>query len=384
MKNILMIHHSSELYGSDKVFLSIVKCINRNMFRPIVILPKHGILSDLIEREGIRVYFSPLARIERNLLSLRRIPIIGKNLVKSLFGISRIEGVKRVDFIYSSSLHVLSGAIWAVVQGKTHVWHVHEIVEHPHWVRQLLPKIAVLLSKMVITNSLATSEWFREAKPNNGNKIRTIWNGYSRTRPRDDSKVAQFRKLYSIHDGEVLITLVGRIHRWKGQQLLLEACELMYKKGVSNFRILLVGGSPHGQEHFSDSLKKNVQSSCICDQVILLEFSEDITTIWDVTDIAVVPSTEPEPFGMVALEAMAAMKPVVGANHGGLREIILHESTGLLFPPRDVAALARALTVLIHSKEKRIEMGKRGLERQREFFSEEQFIHRIEQLYDEI
>jgi glycosyltransferase involved in cell wall biosynthesis len=384
MKNILMIHHSTEMYGSDKVFLSIVKCINRNKFRPLVVLPKRGILSGLIEGEGIPVYFSPLARIERDLLSLRRIPIIGTNLVKSLFGISRIEGVKRVDFIYSSSLHVLSGAIWAVVQGKPHVWHVHEIVEHPRLVRLLLPRIAALLSKIIITNSRATSKWFQEARPNIDNKIRTIWNGYTRTRPMDDSNAAHFRKLYSIRDEEVVITLVGRIHRWKGQQLLLEACELMHHNGVSNFRILMVGGPPFGQEHFRNALKKRIHSSCICGQVVLLEFSEDITTIWDVTDIAVVPSTEPEPFGMVALEAMAAMKPVVGADHGGLREIILHESTGLLFQPREVAALAQALTILIHSKEKRIEMGKRGLKRQRELFSEEQFIHRIEQLYDNI
>lgn len=77
-------------------------------------------------------------------------------------------------------------------------------------------------------------------------------------------------------------------------------------------------------------------------------------------DICVVPSIWDEPFGLVAIEAMAAARPVVAARVGGLQDIVHHGESGLLFPRGDSAALAEALAVLIERPELRARMGARG------------------------
>lgn len=77
--------------------------------------------------------------------------------------------------------------------------------------------------------------------------------------------------------------------------------------------------------------------------------------------MAVVPSTEPEPFGMVAIEAMLASKPVVAANHSGLTEIVIHNETGFLVELNNIIALKEALEKLINNPELRISFGKNSL-----------------------
>ena len=80
-------------------------------------------------------------------------------------------------------------------------------------------------------------------------------------------------------------------------------------------------------------------------------------------DIVVVPSIRPEPFGLVAVEAMASSKPVVGSNAGGLAEIVLHGETGLLFQPGNVTELAQVLEQLVADSALRTRYGQQGRER---------------------
>jgi len=96
--------------------------------------------------------------------------------------------------------------------------------------------------------------------------------------------------------------------------------------------------------------------------------------------VAVVPSTEPEPFGMVAIETMLASKPVVAANHGGLTEIVIHNETGFLVELNNIIALKEALEKLINNLELRISFGKNGLQRAKENFSIQNYVTKIEDI----
>ena len=82
-----------------------------------------------------------------------------------------------------------------------------------------------------------------------------------------------------------------------------------------------------------------------------------------------VPSLEPEPFGMVAIEAMACALPVVAAAHGGLLDIVAPQQTGLLFQPRNARALADSLLTLARDAPLRRRLGTAGAQRQRDLFS---------------
>jgi glycosyltransferase involved in cell wall biosynthesis len=85
-------------------------------------------------------------------------------------------------------------------------------------------------------------------------------------------------------------------------------------------------------------------------------------------DVAVVPSVQPEPFGCVVIEAMAAGTPVVGSRCGGIAEQIVHEVSGLLFVPGDAQALANALERLLDDPTLRRRMAEGGFRRVRTMF----------------
>ena len=93
------------------------------------------------------------------------------------------------------------------------------------------------------------------------------------------------------------------------------------------------------------------------------------------------PSTEAESFGLVAVEAMMAKKPVIGSNHGGLTEIIVNNKTGLLFEPNNENELAQSIQYLINNPKIRIEMGEKGQQRAMEAFSIESYIKNFQELF---
>jgi glycosyltransferase involved in cell wall biosynthesis len=96
-----------------------------------------------------------------------------------------------------------------------------------------------------------------------------------------------------------------------------------------------------------------------------------------------VPSVWPEPFGQVAIEAMACGKPVVASAVGGLADVVVHEETGLLVPPGDVAALRAALGRLIADPALRERMGAAGRERV-ERYRARSVIGHIERVYRQL
>jgi glycosyltransferase involved in cell wall biosynthesis len=151
--------------------------------------------------------------------------------------------------------------------------------------------------------------------------------------------------------------------------------------GIENVRYLIVGSAASGQNHFLDELNGVIAASGVSEHISVMTFQEDIWHIWDAANIAVVPSTEPEPFGMVALEAMAAGKPVVAAAHGGLLDIVVDGVTGLLVTPNDADRLANAIAVLARDKNERERMGKAGFARLDEHFSLQQYVSGFENLY---
>ena len=201
------------------------------------------------------------------------------------------------------------------------------------------------------------------------NRVSTIWNGVGRTLRSDPVAATEFRRSVRASGGDLVVTLVGRINRWKGQTLLVEAAEILLAAGFVNLRFAIVGGAPAGQEHFIKSLRDRIDQSPAREMIVLLGYREDVWPVWDGTDIAVVPSIEPEPFGLVAIEAMAAGKPVIAAAHGGLLDIVEHQKSGLLVNPKDPKDLAAAIARLCDDKVLRSTLSTAGQRRQAAQFS---------------
>jgi glycosyltransferase involved in cell wall biosynthesis len=101
-------------------------------------------------------------------------------------------------------------------------------------------------------------------------------------------------------------------------------------------------------------------------------------------DLLVHPPTQPEPFGLVLIEAMALGKAVVVAAAGGPLEIVEPGVTGLLVPPGDTAAYVQAVRSLFSDPARRAAMGQRGRERVVQQFTPEIHLARIERVYQEM
>jgi glycosyltransferase involved in cell wall biosynthesis len=188
---------------------------------------------------------------------------------------------------------------------------------------------------------------------------------------------------FKVQPGELVIALVGRINSWKGQPLLLDAFQSIADK-YKNTKLVFIGSAPPNQEFFETNLKAKILDFKLNDRVLIIPFQENIWQFWDAVDIAVVPSTEPEPFGMVAIEAMLSKKPVVAANHGGLTETVVHNHNGLLFEPNSAKALAEALEVLILDTKKRNVFGENGYHRTIEHFSLEKHTEQFETIFEKM
>jgi glycosyltransferase involved in cell wall biosynthesis len=381
MKSILFIHQSAELYGSDKTLLLLIEGLKeRKNINLIVVLPERGPLYDILITQQITTIIAPVLKISRKMFSVKNIFSLPLQIRRSFAILDDATRDINIDVIYSNTLAVLLGLMYAKIRGLKHVWHIHEIIEKPAIVHKIfLRLINSSANSMSIYNSVATKNFWQRDQAIKKNKSLVVWNGMSEPRVHLTlTEIAMFRntKLH-VNNETILIALVGRVNRWKGQLLLLEVFEKLVLK-YDNIKLLFVGSAPPGQEEYIYSLQQKIKSPELTEKVILLPFHTNIWEVWDSIDIAVVPSIEPEPFGLVALEAMLCAKPVIAANHGGLAEIVVDEETGLLFEPNNSVVLERALEQLILRADKRILYGKKGYSRAIEKFTLDQYITQIE------
>lgn len=381
---VLFVHASSDLYGSDKVLLDLLLNLDRSRFTPIVILPGKGPLFDAIQQAGIEVHDLPLARIARVGFSIAGVLTLAYRSIVSMIAISKVVAGRKIQIVHSNTLAVVSGAFWALLTNTKHLWHVHEIIEHPAIVDKCYPKLVNLLSCKVVANSNATRDWLVSSSQEISSKTITILNGLCYEGVVSKPEIAKIREYCNASEKEIVVALVGRINRLKGHRIFVDALEILTARGVRSIRALIVGSPPTGQEQFKTDLSTYIQASNVAGIISFMDFTDNVWPVWAACDVAVVPSTEPESFGMVAIEAMVSHKPVIASNHGGLVEIVEDGITGFLVAPRDAVALTDALEILASDPLRRIEMGERGFQRQKKYFSLRSHTTAFECLYVEI
>lgn len=384
MKNVLIINQSSELYGADKALLELIENFPPN-FNPIVVLENEGPLKELLLEKGIKIIKCPVIKLNRSMLSFYGLYRILVDATKGFYIISKETKSIKVDLVHSNAVSVLIGSIYSFFYNKPHLWHVHEIIENPKIIAKLYPRIVYFFSNRIVFNSKASYNQFLKIYPKIEKKSEVIYNGQSRRFPLSDEKMIKEIKenLFKTSSEKIVIGLVGRISRWKGQYLLLEAFNKLIKKN-SCIHLVFVGSTPPDQNHFLIKLNEMISEFNIGNNVTIVDFQKNIWQIYDAIDISVVPSIEPEPFGLVATEAMLSNKAVIAANHGGLCEIVIDNETGLFFEPRNCDELAKKIELLVLNPELRVSLGNNGYKRVIDFFSTQKYVSSIEKTYLEL
>jgi|TARA_E500000318_G_scaffold109876_2_gene123896 glycosyltransferase involved in cell wall biosynthesis len=382
-KTILFIHQSAELYGSDKTLLYLTKEINfLEDFEVVVVLPNNGPLKEELEQYGVKVIISPVIKVSRSMFTPKNLLLLPLTIFTAIKTLEKkLDGLK-VDIVHSNTLAVLLGAFYAKKHRIRHIWHVHEIIKKPKVIHKAFPILLNLFSQMVVYNSCETMKFWNAHRPVLTKKSLVILNGLDRlTPPASSGEIERIKKtLFGFDEDDFVIGLIGRINHWKGQELLLEAFNLL-KENFVNLKLVFIGSASEGKEYLVTQLQNKIEEYGLKDDCKIVPFQKDIWPIWDSLDIAVVPSTEPEPFGLVAVEAMLSKKPVVAAGHGGLLEIVEDGRTGYFFEPNNIQDLAVKLTNLIANKERTLSFGENGFKIASVDFSSKRYVEKFAEIY---
>lgn len=166
-------------------------------------------------------------------------------------------------------------------------------------------------------------------------------------------QLAQLKKQWGLLADIPVIALPGRLTRWKGQTLFLDALAQIKEL---KWQALIIGGAGHKQTYL-DELKKLASASGLSDRVFFVGDQSDIVPFYALADVVVSASIEPEAFGRVAVEAQAMGKPVVASAHGGALETVRDGETGWLFINNDAADLAAKLRLALAPETDLIKIG---------------------------
>ena len=168
-------------------------------------------------------------------------------------------------------------------------------------------------------------------------------------------------KKWEINKEKKIILVPGRLTSWKGQELLIEAINLVkIELGYEAFHVVILG-SDQGRNLYKKKLIRLTEQYRLTNQIKFINNCEDMALAYKVADIVISPSIEPEAFGRVAVEAQSMEKLIIASNIGGSNETIVDKKTGFLFESGDENDLSKKIIRSITMDEISIQlMGKEG------------------------
>ena len=166
---------------------------------------------------------------------------------------------------------------------------------------------------------------------------------------------------WDISKEKKIILVPGRLTSWKGQEVLIEAINLVkIELGYEAFHVVILG-SDQGRDLYKKKLIRLVEQYRLNNQIKFIENCKDMALAYHVSDIVISPSIEPEAFGRVAVEAQSMEKLIIASNIGGSNETIINEKTGFLFEAGDKSSLSKKIIQAITMDETSLKLiGKEG------------------------
>ena len=383
---VLFIHPSDDLYGADILILEILKRLDRSKYEPLVVLPedmKHvQLLSRELEAASIEYCHLPILILRRRYFKPQAFFALLRSIFVGSWMLRRLMRKKNVKLIHSSSSAVIAAPIIAWLTGTRLVAHIQEMVVSPHLVRKANHFAIRQTANRVICISNSVRDHFLKDQPRAAGIVRVVRNGIPL--PEAPKRTAEeIRSELEVGENVRIIGMIARISPWKGQEVFARAAALLRSRGVA-CKFIAIGSVFDNEREHLDRFLEVLHSLEVEEVVKIVEFRKDARELIAAFDVFVLPSTLPEPFGLVILEAMAVGKPVIATAHGGPLEIVVPEVTGLLIPPNDPEALAVAIERLLDHPDEARRFGEAGRKRLLEEFEMSEYIKRIEQVYAEV
>jgi len=343
--NILQYIETCGPGGAETVLLNIAKNVDKNKFNLKVVLPKSDWLAEQLLKNNIDTEIIP-----------------SKRSWDMSFRISLIRYCRRnkTDLIHS---HLFGSNLYSCLAGMILRLPViatfHNELYFLGRKEKFMPVKSAILrnfaTRMVFVAEYMKKDYVEHLKfPEN--KLATIYNGIELDYKIDDFDTSSFKKEINIRDDDLVVGHIANLREPKGHRYLVKAASIVSGR-FPNVKFLLIGDEGDG------SIKKEIEiliaEAGLEKNVKLLGFRSDVNKLLKILDIFVLPSTT-EGMPLSVIEAIAASKPIVATNVGGLPEIIEPGHTGFLVEPKNVEQLADKIILLLGDEALRNRISKTG------------------------
>lgn len=369
---LLFVDHATGLGGAEHSLLLLMQHLDCAQWQPHLACPD-GALAQRAREMGLPWHSISLPQLRRSWQFAQD----WRHFAHELARITKEIGATAV---YANTVRAALYSLGAARLAKRpFIWHMRDF-----WLSETAPRFGGIdwaakwvlcrAAAQVITNSAATARHLPCTR-----KTAVVHNGIDLTRFAEPLDGHFFRQQHQIPADAPLVGTVGRLRPWKGQHRFIDMAAQV-RQAQPDAHFVIVGGAPLGE---TDSYPAQLRQQTVARNLdSCLHFTghlNDVRPALAALDVFVHPG-DPEPFGLVNIEAMAAARPVVAFAHGALPEIVADGQTGLLVPPDDVPALAHAVNTLLADPAARQRLGQAGQQRAREQFSIAETAVRISQI----
>ena len=346
--------------------LNIVSRLDKSRYAPTVLLSRGSEPLPTLHRIGVETVSLPLPAIRK-----------GKSLPFLPFAVLRLWRLLRAKEI--SLVHVNDADDAAIAALACRLVGIPCVV---HMRSEMVPKKFRKLRLQWADLLIAVSEGVREKAIQGGlpgGKVVTLYSGIDAARAGAAGEGWRIRQAHGISQQTLVIGSVANIAPKKGYDVLIRAVAKA-RQEIHDLACIIVGADDRG---LREGLERLGDSLGLGGRLRFVGFQEKVFPYLDAMDLFVLASVD-EGFGIVLLEAMASGKAVVATAVDGPPEIVEDGQSGLLVPPRDPEALAKALVELLKDPQRRAAMGRRGRERVETVFTLDSQMRTLTGLYDRL
>lgn len=370
MTNVLYVVTHGEMGGVHRFLESVFLNHSENV-RPVILSFREGAWLEQLRQRDLPVYCIDNARIRQPVRIFRE--------AQSILARERID-IVHSSYAWCHSM-IAPAARWS---GCRSVWFHHGPISESRWqgVLPLVPADLVLANSRFMMHRMKNS--FHWAK-----KMGVVHYGIDADDfAPDSSRRERFRREWGLDESTIAVGLVGFIDTWKGQDIFLKAAKLLEARR-GRITMFVIGGPRDGVVEarcvaFERELRRYTADNHLEDFVHFTGHLDVNDGPLDGLDIFVHASTEPEPFGMTILEAMAKGKAIIASAEGGPLELIEHDKEGMLIEPRRPELLASAIETMLDDPRMRARLGRSAIETARSRFSPAAAVKCLEDWYREL
>lgn len=377
---ILFLSHSSIWGGAERCLYLLLKGIDGQKYKPLVVLPGEGLLTEKIKGLGFQTHLVKLewcvSTAENDGEQYVRFSEGLRERVHALVG---LIGKEKIDLVFTNTAVILEGALAAQLCGIPHIWHIHELISRDPALFPFLDPSAfytllkVLTDKFVVVSRSVEAEMKQFIQTE---RIEVVYNGIDFSSGRYIRRNKE--KIFGFDKRTPTVSFVGMLSKRKGVLNLVDTASLVIQR-FPEIKFVIAGPDAG----VFNIMLRRLKEEKIDHAFKFLGFRADVLNIIASSDIFILPSLV-DPLPVVLLEAMITGKPIVATQSGGAAEMVVHDKTGLLVPVNDPSALAQAIISLLENPRRMELMGGRAKERVRTVFSCEEYIKNFERVFDEI